>query len=303
MARVVTPLRAMGAEIDAQAGERAPLTVRGGPLVGRSVTLEHASGQVKTAVVLAGLQADGTTEIVEPAPSRDHTERMLVALGAPLERVDDRTVRVTRGRPRAFELQLPGDPSSAAFLVVGAAIIPGSELVLDDVLLNPGRIEFVDVLRRMGADITVEQHDERLGEPVGTVSVRAAPLHGVRIACHEAIIDEVPALAVAAAFADGVTEFHDGGELRVKESDRIRGVLDLARALGVDAESRTDGLVVRGGAPRAATFRSHGDHRMALAAAIAANAADGTSSVEGWSAVSVSYPGFLADLEATVAGR
>jgi 3-phosphoshikimate 1-carboxyvinyltransferase len=161
----------------------------------------------------------------------------------------------------------------------------------------------VDVLRRMGADVTVEQRDERLGEPVGTVSVRAAPLHGARIACHEAIIDEVPALAVAAAFADGVTEFHDGAELRVKESDRIRGVLDLARALGVDAESRTDGLVVRGGAPRAATFRSHGDHRMALAAAIAANAADGTSTVEGWSAVSVSYPGFLADLEATVAGR
>jgi 3-phosphoshikimate 1-carboxyvinyltransferase len=212
-------------------------------------------------------------------------------------------VRVTQGRPRPFELELPGDPSSAAFLVVAAAITPGSDLVLEHVLLNPGRIEFVEVLRRMGATIEVEPREERLGEPVGTISVRAAPLHGERVACHEPIIDEVPALAVAAAFADGVTEFHDGAELRVKESDRIGSVLELVTALGVGAEPRADGLVVRGGTPQPATFRSHGDHRIALAAAVAANAAPGTSTVEGWSAVAVSYPRFLDELEAIVAER
>ena len=298
MGRVVVPLRTMGAQIDGRDdAERAPLAVRGAPLAGTAARLAVASGQVKTALVLAGLQATGTTEIIEPAPSRDHTERMLGAAGAPIERVDNLTVRVRTGSPGAFELDVPGDPSSAAFFVVAAAITPGSELVLQDVLLNPGRIAFLEVLTRMGAKIEVEGRGVRLGEPVGDISVVASPLHGTEVDCHEAIIDEVPALAVAAAFADGITEFRELAEMRVKETDRI-ATLDLELSkLGVAVESRADGMTVRGGTPRPATLDSHGDHRIALAAAIAANAIDGESRVQGWEAAAVSYPGFAHDLD------
>ncbi len=252
--------------------------------------------------MLAGLQAAGTTEVVEPAPSRDHTERMLSAAGAPVERVDDRTLRVHAGQPRPFELDVPGDPSSAAFFAVAAAITPGSELVLEDVLLNPGRIEFLDVLTRMGARITVRPGAERLGEPVGDIEIVAAPLHGTEVDCHEAIIDEVPALAMAAAFADGITEFRNAAEMRVKETDRIATLDTELTKLGIGVETRSDGMSVRGGTPHAATLTSHGDHRIALAAAVAANALEGESRVEGWSAAAVSYPGFADDLERLVGG-
>lgn len=298
MARVVRPLRALGALIDgaADAG-RAPLTVRGGGLVGERVDLEVASGQVKTALVLAGLQAGGVTEIVEPAPSRDHTERMLVALGAPLERVDDRTLRVREGAPRAFELEVPGDPSSAAFFVVAAAIIPGSSIVIEGVSVNPGRVEYLDVLRAMGARIEVTISGEVLGEPVGAIAVEAAPLHGTEIFSREAIVDELPVLAVAAAFADGATEIRDAAELAVKESNRITTMHQELSRLGVAVEPRADGLVVRGGRPQGAAMTSHGDHRIAMAAAVAACGATGESTVGGWDAVAVSYPGFAEDLE------
>jgi 3-phosphoshikimate 1-carboxyvinyltransferase len=251
---------------------------------------------VKTALVLAGLQADGTTEIVEPAPSRDHTERMLLAASAPIERVDDRTVRVRAGHPEPFELVVPGDPSSAAFFVVAASITPGSDLVLEDVLLNPGRIEFLDVLVRMGAQIDVQPHGERLGEPVGDIAVTAAPLRGTTVHCHEPIIDEVPALAVAAAFADGITDFEDAAEMRIKETDRIATLEAELSKLGIAVEGRPDGMTIRGGVPRAATLESHGDHRIALAAAVAANAIDAPSRIEGWDATAVSYPRFAEDL-------
>jgi 3-phosphoshikimate 1-carboxyvinyltransferase len=255
-----------------------------------------ASGQVKTSLILAALQATGQTEIVEPAPSRDHTERMLVASGAPIDRIDDRSVRVTAGAPGPFDLDVPGDPSSAAFFVVAAVITPGSELLLEDVLLNPGRIAFVDVLQRMGAHIELHQHDTRLGEPVGDITVTSGPLGGTVVDCHEAIIDEVPALAVAAAFAAGVTEFRGAGEMRVKETDRIATLEQELSKLGVGVETRPDGMTVRGGAPRPATFDSHGDHRIALAAAIAASAIDGDSRIVGWDATAVSYPAFADDL-------
>jgi 3-phosphoshikimate 1-carboxyvinyltransferase len=297
MARVVEPLRAMGAQIDGrEGGALAPLAVRGAALQGRRAELEVASGQVKTALVLAGLQADGDTEIVEPAPSRDHTERMLTALGAPLEVVDERTVRVRRGTPAAFELEIPADPSAAAFFAVAAAVVPGSAVVLEDVDLNPRRIGFVEVLRRMGADIDVRIESERLGEPVGAIEVRATELSGTTISPDEGSIDEVPALAVAAAFADGVTEIRDAAELRVKESDRIGTLAQELSQLGIDVESRADGLVIRGGQPRAAELKSHGDHRVAMAAAVAAIACDGASTVRGWRAVASSYPRFADDL-------
>jgi 3-phosphoshikimate 1-carboxyvinyltransferase len=298
MARVVEPLRSMGARIDGRdGGARAPLEIEGGHLVGSRLELATASGQVKTALVIAGLQADGTTEIVEPSPSRDHTERMLTAIGAPVTRVDARTLRVERGEMAAFDAELPGDPSSAAFFVVAAAVTPGSELVLEDVALNPGRIAFLDVLRRMGADIEVTPRDERLGEPAGDVVVRASALRATTVECREAFIDEVPALAIAASFAEGVTEFHDAAELRVKESDRIATIAEMLAALGIAADPLADGLVVRGGRPAAGTVHARGDHRIALAAAIAANAVDGPSTVDEWSSASVSYPGFLDDLE------
>lgn len=299
MARVVEPLRAMGASIDARAdGTLAPLVVRGAVLTGCRHTPSVASAQVKSALVLAGLQASGVTEIVEPVPSRDHTERMLVALGAPVTTGRDGTVSVVAGAPAPFELAVPGDPSSAAFFVVAACITPGSEIVLENIALNPSRIAFVSVLRRMGADIEVEEREVRIGEPVGDITVRAAPLHGTTIAGDEmpSVQDEIPVLAVAAAFAEGVTDIRDAAELRVKESDRIGTVQQELMQLGIGVESRADGLVIRGGRPQAAMLKSHGDHRVAMAAAVAGHAIEGESTVRGWSAVEVSYPDFLTDL-------
>ncbi len=299
MRRVVEPLRVMGAHVDGRAdGAYAPLVVRGGGLVGCAHELAVASAQVKTALILAGLQADGSTTVVEPSSSRDHTERMLDALGAPITRVDGHAVRVSRGAPSSFALDVPGDPSSAAFWAVAAAITPGSELVLEAVCLNPTRIAFVDVLRRMGACIEVDVRATRVGEPVGELRVTAGPLTATTVAGDEIpwVIDEIPVLAVAAAFAEGVTEFRDAAELRVKESDRIATVAELLTALGVGVETSADGIAVRGGHPRAARLESHGDHRIAMAGAVAANAIDGESVVGQWAAVASSYPEFTRDL-------
>ncbi len=299
MGRVVDPVRALGAHVDGRAdGRFPPLAVRGGALTGATVTLPVASGQVKTALLLAGLQASGTTEIVEPAPSRDHSERILAALGAPVEVLDPVTVRVRAGAPGPVELTVPGDPSSAVFFVVAATITPGSELTVEELALNPTRLGYVDVLRRMGASIDVRPGPARLGEPVGELTVRAAPLHGTVVDVDEGLVDEVPALAVAAAFADGVTEFRGVAELRVKESDRLAALERELRALGVGVEAGDDRLVVRGGVPRPATLDSHDDHRIAMAGAVAANAVAGSSTVRGWSAVAVSYPRFADDLAA-----
>jgi len=201
-------------------------------------------------------------------------------------------VRVTRGPVRPFELDVPGDASSAAFFVVAASITPGSELVIEDVSLNPGRVAYLDVLRAMGANIIVHPRGERLGEPVGDVEVVAARLHGAVVECTESIVDEIPALVVAGAFADGATEVRDAAELRVKESDRIATLEQELTQLGVAVETRPDGLTVHGGAPRAAQMKSHGDHRIAMAAAVAANAIDGDSVVRGFGAIASSYPEF-----------
>jgi 3-phosphoshikimate 1-carboxyvinyltransferase len=247
--------------------------------------------------LLAGLQADGVTEVVSPAQSRDHTERMLAALGAPVA-VDGLTVRIERGAPRPFELAVPGDPSSAAFFAVAAAITPGSDVVVESVSCNPTRVGFVTVMKRMGSDITLRPTHEVCGEPVGELHVRASPLSGTTIAGDEIpnVLDEIPALAVAAAFADGVTEIRDAAELVVKESDRIATLHEELGRLGVGVEARSDGLVVRGGRATAGSFTSHGDHRIAMAMAVAANAVPGDSRVRGWPAVSSSYPEFADEL-------
>jgi 3-phosphoshikimate 1-carboxyvinyltransferase len=299
MARVVAPLRAMGAVIDGRDnGDRAPLTIRGGALHAMRHELPVASAQVKSALVLAGLQADGVTEIVSPGQSRDHTERLLGALGATIT-VEGLTVRVERSAPQPFDLDVPGDPSSAAFFAVAAAITPGSDLVLEGVSTNASRVGFVAVLARMGADIEIRTTGEACGEPFGELHVRASELKATTIEGDEVpnVIDEIPALAVAAAFADGVTEIRDAAELVVKESNRIGTLEQELTQLGFGVEGRADGLTIRGGRPQGAILRSHGDHRIAMAAAVAANAIDDESTVRGWQAVASSYPEFHEHLE------
>lgn len=305
MARVIEPLRAMGAHVDGRdGGTKPPVVVRGGGLAGCVHHLGVASAQVKTALLLAGLQATGTTEVVEPAASRDHTERMLAALGAPITRVDERAVRVSAGAPSPFEFTVPGDPSSAAFWVVAASITPGSELVVEGVALNPSRIAFVDVLARMGAAIEIVHTGDDLGEPVGELRVTSAPLHGTTVEGAEipGVIDEIPVLAVAAACAEGITEFRDAAELRVKESDRIATVGELLHRLGVGTEQGDDRLVVRGGRLQPGEVDSHGDHRIAMAGAVAAGVIEGETRVRGWRSVATSYPEFTADLAALTGG-
>jgi 3-phosphoshikimate 1-carboxyvinyltransferase len=259
--------------------------------------LAVASAQVKTSLVLAGLQASGTTEIVSPASTRDHTERMLAALDVPVD-VDGCLVRVRAGSPGRLTLEVPGDPSSAAFFIVAALITPGSDLTIESVSLNPTRLGFVEVLRRMGGDINVELVEVRCGEPVGNIRVRASALTATTIAGDEIpnVQDEIPVLAVAAAFATGVTDVRDAAELSVKESNRIATVHHIVSGLGLAAETRPDGLAIRGGNPRAGRFESFGDHRIAMAAAVAANAVDGESTVGGWQIVASSYPEFAEDL-------
>jgi 3-phosphoshikimate 1-carboxyvinyltransferase len=298
MGRIVEPLRAMGAHVDGRdGGTRAPLVVRGGALHAIRHELTVASAQVKTCVLLAGLQADGDTVVVSPALSRDHTERMLRALGAPIT-VDGLAVSVTRGAPRPFEMAVPGDPSSAAFFAVAAAITPGSDVVIEGVSANPTRVGFVTVLKRMGCDIELTLTGQVCGEPVGDVRVRASELHGTTIEGDEVpnVIDEIPALAVAAAFADGVTDVRDAAELVVKESNRIGTLHEELGKLGAGVEARADGLVVRRGTAAAAAFTSHGDHRIAMAMAVAAHALPAESTVEGWRVVASSYPEFARDL-------
>jgi len=305
MRRVIGPLRAMGASVDGRDdGAFAPIVIRGAALRGMRHELPVASAQVKSALMLAGLQASGTTEIQSPAISRDHTERMLAALGVPIE-VDGTCVRVKGGAPESFQLEVPGDPSSAAFFVVGALITPGSDLTIESLALNPTRLGFVEVLRRMGADIEINITEERCGEPVGELRVRTSDLAATVIEGDEIpnVQDEVPAIAIAAAFARGVTEVRNAEELANKESNRIGAVHQELSELGLAVETRSDGLVIRGGQPRAAMLKSHGDHRIAMAAAIAANAIDGESTVRGWQAVSSSYPEFADDLARVTAAQ
>lgn len=304
MLRVVDPLRAMGARIDGRAGgQHPPLAIRGGHLQGTQHRTEVASAQVKTALVLAGLQADGRTEVMEPAPSRDHTERMLSWLDVPIDYGPGR-VAVEAATIPGFDLEIPGDPSAAAFFLVGALISPESEVSVEGVCLNPGRLAFIDVLRRMGASIEVVETGPRGGEPVGDITARTSALQGTRIGGEELplVQDEIPVLAVAAAFAEGETSVDDAAELRVKETDRIGAVEQELSQMGVGVETRRDGLTVRGGHPRAGTFKSHGDHRIAMAMAVAASACDGESEIGGWGAVATSYPDFAQHLALATGG-
>jgi 3-phosphoshikimate 1-carboxyvinyltransferase len=303
MGRVAEPLRAMGARVDGRDnGRLPPLTVRGGDLIGIDYRLPVASAQVKAAVLLAGLAAEGATTVREDVATRAHTEEMLAACGADIE-VGAGWVTVRRSELHPFSLEIPADPSQAAFWVVAACVVPGSDLVLQDTYIGQARAGFLDVLRRMGADISLEQVDE--GRQTADIRVRYRPLHATTVGGAEvpSLIDEIPVLAVAAARAEGVTTFADAAELRVKESDRVTSVVAALRAIGVSAEPRPDGLAVQGnGGPPLAGGKidSSGDHRVAMALAIAGLDAAGPTVVAGWESVATSYPGFEEDLRRCV---
>jgi 3-phosphoshikimate 1-carboxyvinyltransferase len=299
MKRVLDPLRAMGARVDGRGGgDRAPIAVRGGELRGMDHDLAIASAQVKSALLLAGRRTG--VRVREPARSRDHTERMLLGMGASLAVDAEGWIGLEGGADlRAIDVDVPGDPSSAAFWLVAASLVPGSEVVLRRVGVNPTRSGILDALRLMGADITVEPVAAVGAEPVADLVVRHAPLRGARIDGDLALrsLDELVVLGVAAGFAVGETVIADAAELRVKESDRIAEVAKGLRALGIEVEERPDGMVIQGGAPRGpATIDAHGDHRVAMAFAVAGCVA-GPVVVEGAATISTSYPGFLHDLE------
>jgi 3-phosphoshikimate 1-carboxyvinyltransferase len=296
--RVAAPLRAMGARVETTDG-KPPMTIDGGRLRGQTLELPVASAQVKTAVLLAGLQAEGFTTVREPGPSRDHTERMLPAFGVSVAR--EGLAATVRGgaRLRGTDVVVPGDASSAAFLVVAALVLPDSEVRLEGVLLSPTRTAFVEVLRAMGG--RVETRLEAIDpEPVGSIVASTSTLRGTTVdpLLVPSLIDEVPALAVAAACAQGRFTITGAGELRVKESDRITALAEGLAALGARVQELPDGLVVEGGqALRGGRVRSQGDHRIAMCLSVAALAAEGATEVEGSDCVAVSFPEFYALLD------
>ncbi|RLK48699.1 3-phosphoshikimate 1-carboxyvinyltransferase [Alkalispirillum mobile] len=297
MRRVIDPLTAMGAVIESAGAGTAPLTVRGGqPLHGIDYELPVASAQVKSALLLAGLYASGRTCVTEPAPTRDHTERMLSGFGYRVERDGSRVCVEGGGRLQGGEIEVPADISSAAFFLVGASIAEGSDMTLEHVGMNPTRTGVVDILRLMGADIQVQNERVVGGEPVADLRVRSAPLKGIAIPEHlvPLAIDEFPALFIAAACAEGETLLTGAEELRVKESDRIAVMADGLNTLGVTAEPRPDGMRIVGqpewGGGR---VHSHSDHRIAMAFTMAATRARDVIHIEDCDNVNTSFPGFV----------
>ncbi len=302
MRRVMAPLALMGARIESTDGH-APLYIDGARLHGIAYRPDIPSAQVKSAVLLAGLYAEGTTSVTEPAQTRDHTERAFRAFGVQL-RADGLTVSVSSGqRASGQHLVVPGDFSSAAFWMVAAAALPGSRIEIDEVGLNPTRTALIDVLRRFGARVEIHETASAAGEPRGTIIVEGDRTDIVDIAPEEVpgLIDELPAIAALAAHG-GEVRVRGAAELRVKESDRIAVLVAGFRALGIDADERPDGFVIRGeGAPSGGVADACGDHRMAMAFAVAALSARHSSRIDGSDAVVISYPGFFETLERLVA--
>lgn len=297
MLRVVAPLRSMGATIDGRDhGDHLPLTVRGGRLEGMDHSLTVSSAQVKSALLLAGLRALGSTSVREPSRSRDHTETMLRAAGVQLE-IDELTVRVEGGQsPTPMQWEVPGDVSSAMYLIVAATLVAGSDLTIRDVGLNPTRTGAIGVLQEMGADIVTSERVTTSGEVAGDVRVRSSDLIGCRVGAGSipTLIDEIPILAVAASQADGETVFEGVSELRAKESDRLTAIATGLGGLGVATEVSGDDLAIRGPARlQGGVADSRGDHRMAMSFAIAGLISESNIRVDGWSCVQTSFPTFL----------
>lgn len=296
MGRVATPLNGMGAQIETQPGGLPPLRIVGGRrLHGIDYTLPVPSAQVKSSLLLAGLYAEGATSVTEPATTRDHTERMLRGFGYEVV-VDGRRVSLRGGgRLHACHIEVPADISSAAFFLVGAAIAPGSALTLQHVGINPTRIGVINILRAMGAHITLKNEREVGGEPVADIEVASSRLRGIRIpeAQVPLAIDEFPALFIAAACAEGETVLAGAEELRVKESDRIAVMAEGLRELGIDARETPDGIVIRGGKMHSGTVDSHGDHRIAMSFSMAALRAAEPITILDCKNVDTSFPGFV----------
>ncbi len=299
--RIVEPLRQMGACLRCREDRLPPLEIEGSALRGISYELSVASAQVKSCLLFAGLLAAGETRVIEPLPTRDHSERMLAAAGADLDREPGAVTVRPAERLEPGEIVVPGDFSSAAFFVLATLLVPGSEVKISGVGLNPTRTGLLAILERMGAGIEVEETGERGGEPIGELRVRHAELRATEVSGVEIplAIDELPLVALAGCFAEGTTTIRDAAELRRKESDRIATVAEALTALGATVETTEDGMTINGvGGLRGGVVHSHGDHRIAMLGAIAGLASRDGVEVEGMDAAAVSYPGFEADLAA-----
>ncbi|MBR3871027.1 MAG: 3-phosphoshikimate 1-carboxyvinyltransferase [Clostridia bacterium] len=298
MKRVTEPLSLMGADIKTTDG-CCPLNVKGSALTGKDITINVASAQLKSAILMAGLYAEGKTSVTEPTLSRNHTELMLKAFGADIT-TEGTTVTVSKANSlKAKDINVPSDISSAAFFMVAATIIPGSHITIKNVGINPTRTGIVDALKLMGADITYENYNDDV-EPTADIVVRYAPLHSAEIGGDiiPRLIDEIPILAVAALFADGKTVIKDAHELRVKETDRIAVIAEEFAKCGAHVECTDDGMSIQGHQTlHAAVFDSHGDHRIAMSCGVLALALDGDSEITNAEAAAVSYPDFFNDLE------
>ena len=301
MDRIIHPLTQMGAEIWGRARDTLPpLAVRGGSLRGVTYRSPVPSAQVKSAILLAGLFAEGPTTVIEPAASRDHTERMLTAYGQRVERSEQEVTLIPAGTLQATPISVPGDFSSAAFLLVAGLILPDSDLTIEGVGVNPTRTGLLDVLQAMGAKVQVFPVDAETGEPRAHLRVRASRLQGVSIGGDliPRLIDEIPVLAVAAACAEGKTVIRDAAELRVKESDRIRTIAAELSRMGVRTEELPDGLIIHGGRRlQGARCEGHGDHRVAMALTVAGLQAEGQTIVRDTACIRTSFPGFVETLE------
>jgi 3-phosphoshikimate 1-carboxyvinyltransferase len=299
MARIMTPLAEMGAKISSSEGGRPPLKILGGTLKAIHYRPEVASAQVKSCVLFAGLFTDGETVVEEPMRTRDHGEVALRAFGAEVERKGN-VARIAGGqRLRAIKAHVPGDLSSAAFFLCAAALFPGSQIALPGILMNPTRAQLLDILVQMGLKISVAHLEEHHGELVGTIEARGAAWKGAVIAGTDtaALIDEIPALAAVAPYSDDGLEVRDAKELRVKESDRIAAVASNLRKMGAEVEERHDGMLIPGGQHlHGADLDSFGDHRIAMAFAVAALRAEGETTICGADAAGVSYPAFFDEL-------
>jgi 3-phosphoshikimate 1-carboxyvinyltransferase len=303
--RVVAPLREMGAALSCEGDRLPPLRIEGARLHGIEYRLPVASAQVKSCLLLAGLLAEGETRVIEPVPTRDHTERMLAAAGAEVRREGEAVAIAPAASLAPERLVVPADFSSAAFFVLAALVVAGSEVIIRDVGLNPTRIGMLRALERMGAHVEATPVGERGGEPIGELRVLASALEGTEVGGAEIplAIDELPLLALAGCFAAGTTTIRDAAELRRKESDRIATVTAALAALGGRVEATADGIVVEGtGGLRGGRVSAHGDHRIAMLGAVAGLASREGVEVEGMEAAAVSYPRFEADLAALLGG-
>ena len=295
MRRVADPLNAMNADVRTTPEGTLPAQVTGNRrLRGIRYELPVASAQLKSALLLAGLYAQGKTVLTEPAPTRDHTERMLARFGCPVTR-SGRRITLQGNSLRGARLRIPGDISAAAFFLVAGTIVPGSDLVLEGVGINPTRRAVIEILNLMGADVSVGNVAEDTGEPVADLRVRYRPLHGIPIPVHlvPAAIDEFPAIMAAACHAQGETVLRGAAELRVKESDRIRALAEGLENIGATVAVRSDGMRVTGGRPAGGVVQSYGDHRIAMAFSVAGLAAAGPVTVRDCRNVDTSFPGFV----------